>query len=547
MNNIRNLGVMMAFLCATFAATAQSRNARPLPDIVKRADGKGYHFMVDGKPFIMLGAQMWNSSGWPHIIEKTWPQLRELNCNVLEVPVYWQHIEPEQGKFDFRALDSLIAGARREKVRLILLWFASYKNGNSQYPPEWVLNRPDLYPRVKDASGAELLTLSPVSQANIDADKKAFVEMMRHIKKVDEREQTVIMMQVENESGTLGTDRDYSEAATALFNGQVPSSLIQKLGKQPGTWKELFGVNAPETFNAYYISSYINQVAEAGKKEYGLPMYANAWQKENRWRRPGGDYPSGGPTSNMIHIWKAAAPSLSLLAADIYLGNVVDVEDLCIKYNRPDNPLFIPETGKGPDYARYHFHMLGNFNSLGVAVYGIDPYHGDPHDERRKDRLDDKFSGIAANYRLLRGALDTIAAYQNTGRMKSAMEDHGRPEQVVNFDGYDVFFNYGLPTYKKDRTMTGRALVLQLGADEFLVMGFDARFQFRPSYGSDAQSAEIIVMEEGAYENGKWVRKRIWNGDEVYHSTLLPEGVILKIKLRPVGKAFGGKSKANFE
>ncbi|MRG45190.1 hypothetical protein GFS24_08690 [Chitinophaga sp. SYP-B3965] len=539
---MKSLSLIITFLYCSLAVTAQ----KPLPSFVKKQQGKGYSFLVDGKPFLVLGAQLWNSSSWPYIMEKTWPQLRELQCNTLEAPVYWQNVEPEPGKYNFRELDSLIAGARRENIRLILLWFGSYKNGSSQYAPEWMLSRPDLYPRMKDAGGGELQLLSPVAQANLDADKKAFSAMMRHLKKTDVKEQTVILVQVENEAGSLGTDRDYSDVANAVFNSAVPAKLVQQLGKKSGTWKEVFGVDAPESFNAYHIARYINEVAEGGKQEYALPMYTNAWLREHRFQRPG-DYPSGGPTSNMLHIWKATAPNMVLLAPDIYQNNLAAIDDLCTKYSGPDNPLFIPETGKGPDFARYHFHMLGNYDALGVAVYGIDPFSADPHDERRKEKLDDKFAGIAANYRLLRGALNEVMALQGTGRLKAVIEEHNRPDQLVNFDGYDILFTYGFPTWKKDRSPSGRALVAQLAENEFLLIGFDAKFQFRPTYGSGAQSAEIVAVEEGYYSEGKWVRKRFWNGDEVYHSTLLQEGVILKIKLRPAGKSFSGQMKANFE
>lgn len=545
MKNIRVICLIGAFLYSSLTSAGQSGSSGQLPSFVKKPGG-GYSFLVNGKPYLMLGAQLWNSSSWPYILEKTWPQLRELHCNTLEAPVYWQNVEPAPGRFNFSELDSLVAGARRENIKLILLWFGSYKNGSSQYAPEWVLSRPDRYPRMHDAGGAELLLLSPVAAANLEADKKAFAALMRHLQKTDAQQQTVVMVQVQNEAGSLGTDRDYSEGANALFNAPVPAPLVQQLGKSAGTWKEIFGVDAPESFNAYHIAHYINEVAAAGKKEYALPMFANAWLREHRFRRPG-DYPSGGPTSNMFGIWKAVATNLTLLAPDIYQNNLAAVDDICTKYHRPDNPLFIPETGKGADFARYHFHMIGNHDALGVAVYGIDPFHADPNDERRKDRLDDKFAGIAANYRLLRGAISEILALQGTGRLKAAIEEHNRPEQLLNFNGYDILFTFGYPSYKKDRSPSGRALVAQLAANEFLLMGFDAKFQFRPTYGSGAQSAELILVEEGYYDKGNWVRKRLWNGDEVYHSTLVPEGVILKIKLRPAGKAFSGEMKANFE
>jgi len=534
--------IITCTVCLYFQAVI-CQNA--LPVIVKKANG-AYGFIVDGKPFTVLGAQLWNSSAWPTILDKTWPQIKELGCNTIEAPIYWQNIEPEQGKYNFKELDYLIEGTRKQGLRLILLWFASFKNGSSQYPPEWVLTQPNKYPRVKNSSGDEMMILSTVSQANIDADKKAFIAVMKHIKEVDGSNHTVIMVQVQNEAGALGTDRDYSEPAQSIFRKKVPAALTEKMNKKGGTWEEVFGAQAAETFSVWYLAKYINEVAAAGKQEYDLPMYVNAWPKEHGFQRPG-EYPSGGPVSHMLDVWKLAAPALSLLAPDIYLGNYSTFNYLCKKYNRTDNPLFIPEMGKGTEFARNQFYALGNYNAIGVAVYGIDPYHADPNDERNKERLDDKFNYFKDNYRLLKGALDKIAELQGTGKLQAVGEDFALREQLLQAGDYDILFSYGFPGYKHNKELTGRALIGQLGEDEFLILGFDTKFQFKPKYGSGYSTAEIIIAEEGYYSNGKWVQTRIWNGDEIWHSTLTPDGTILKIKLRKTKKDAGSALKANFE
>jgi hypothetical protein len=540
MNKIR---LIITCLACLYFPTGFAQHA--LPAIVKKANG-AYSFTVDGKPFTVLGAQLWNSSTWPTILDKTWPQLKELGCNTIEAPIYWQNIEPEQGRYNFKELDYLIEGARKQGLRLILLWFASFKNGSSQYPPEWVLTQPLKYPRVKNSTGDEMMILSTVSQANIDADKKAFSAVMKHIKEIDGSHHTVIMVQVQNEAGALGTDRDYSEAAENEFRKKVPTVLLEKMNKKTGTWSAIFGAQAAETFSVWYMAKYINEVAAAGKQEYNLPMYANAWPKEHGFQRPG-EYPSGGPVSHMLDIWKLAAPALSLLAVDIYLGNYTTFNDLCKKYNRADNPLFIPEMGKGTEFARNQFYALGNYNAIGIAVYGIDPYHADPNDERNKERLDDKFRYFKDNYRLLNGALDKITELQGTGKLQAVGEDFALREQFVQAGDYDILFTYGFPGYKNNKDQTGRALIAQLGEDEFLIVGFDTKFQFKPKYGSGYGTAEIIIAEEGYYKESKWIQTRIWNGDEIWHSTLTPDGTILKIKLRKTKKAAGTALKANFE
>ncbi|CAG4990083.1 hypothetical protein DYBT9275_00448 [Dyadobacter sp. CECT 9275] len=502
---------------------------KPIPRLVSE---KGRHtLMVDGKPYLILGAQMWNSSGWPAMLDKTWPQLRELQCNTLEVPVYWEHIEREKGKFDFANLDKLILDARREGIRLVLLWFASYKNGSSQYIPVWMKENTAEHPRMLDGSGRPIQVLSTLSENNRNADARAFAALMAHIRDVDESYRTVIMVQAENEPGSLGTDRDYSVTATKLFNGQVPGKLISALKKKPGTWQQVFGVDAAETFSAWHMASYINDVAAKGKKEYPLPVYVNSWLRENRFERAG-EHPSGGPTSNMLDVYKVAGPAIDLLAVDIYNKNYMQFRDLCEKYQRPDNALFVPETGKGMTFARFHFYAIGDYNAIGVAPYGIDPFHGDPHDKRDKTRLDEKFTAIADNYRLLAPAIPLITSLQGTGKLKAAVEEGGLGDKLLHFTNYNLLLTFGFPSYKVGPDLTGRVLIAEIAPDEFYLIGFDAKFQFRPKLGSGFSSAEFIYMQEGTFVEGEWKQTRIWNGDEVYHSTLTPDGVILKVKLR---------------
>lgn len=522
----------------------QATPPKELPKVVTR---NGTHqLMVDGKPFLMLGAQLWNSSAWPTITDKFWEQLRELNCNTLEAPIYWQNIEPTQGVFNFKELDDLILNARKEKLRLVLLWFASWKNGGSYYAPPWVLEHSEKFDFMKNGRGEELMVLSPVSRVNLEADKKAFVEVMKHIKQIDADNQTVIMVQVQNECGSLGTDRDYSDAANKLFDAAVPDKLIKGLKKSDGKWSDVFGVASAETFSAYHFASYINEIAAAGRAVYDLPMFANAWGREHLFHTPG-DYPSGGPTTNMIDVWKVAAPRLDFVSPDLYVPNPNVFFEYCEKYDRPDNMLVIPETANRIAFARFHFYAIGNYHAKGLAVYGVDPFHADPHDKRRMDHLDSRFDDIADNYKVLSKSASPILMLQEQGKLKAVGEEDGMYEQVVRFENYDILFEYGYPSYKERPRNSGRALIGQLSENEFLIVGFDAKFRFRPKYGSGFSKAEYVLIEEGYFEGDKWIRERIWNGDEAYHSTLTPHGSILKIRLKQIKSASNGPIRANFE
>ena len=339
-------------LCTTFALAVASAQSRPIPQLVKQ-DGK-FRLMVDGKPFLMLGGQVGNFSAYPDMMERAWPGFKAMNLNTVEYPVYWNVIEPEEGRFDFSGFDRILTGLRSQGLRAILLWFGTWKNGAMDWAPNWVKADPQRFPRVIDSGGHPIRSLSPMSKVTLEADRKAYVAMMKHLREVDEADRTVIMVQVENEPGSLGSVRDFSPESNKLFAGPAPAPLVAALKKKPGTWKEVFGRIADEAFNAYYLSSYINEVARAGKEAYPLPAYVNVWNggygtNDNfeQFDRPGETYPSGGAVAHMLDLWKANAPAIDAIASDDYHQNPITYLKVLDSYTRPDNPLLIVETGGG--------------------------------------------------------------------------------------------------------------------------------------------------------------------------------------------------------
>jgi hypothetical protein len=519
-----------ATLCA--ALLTASTFGAGMPRVTEQ-NGK-HVLMVDDKPFFILGAQVGNSGGWPETLAATWPVLKELHCNTVMAPVYWEAMEPQPGQFDFTNVDSIVEGARDNGLRVALLWFGTWKNGKMDYAPAWVKENPAKFPRMLDSAGREIRVLSPLFEATAEADSRAFAALMQHLRQIDGDRQTVIMVQVENEAGSLGSDRDYSPVANQAFAGPVPAVALASLKKKPGTWKEVFGPDAPETFAAYYVARYINQVAAAGKKAYPLPTYVNVWPREQAgFIRPGESHPSGGAVSSLLPMWKALTPNIDVVGADVYDTNTAAFRTLCERYNRPDNALFVPETGGTATHARHMFYVLGEYGGLGISTFGIRPPQAGENAAARD------LHEITANFRQLGPALPELLALRQTGNVRAAVEEEGLANVVVAFDRFEAQARFGpvLGSYSGDNgtgnpNVNGRVVFGQISPNEFIVVGFNANVVFRPKLGDPKQNAQLVTVEEGSYVDGKWKRTRLLNGDETFFGLRFgPDGSTLRVRL----------------
>ncbi|MFC5863751.1 DUF5597 domain-containing protein [Acidicapsa dinghuensis] len=513
----RILAASLLFAClATFPIRAEEP-----PKFIQK-DGR-YAFLVDGKPFLMLGGQIHNSSAWPSELPQVFQSMADLHANTLEAPVYWEQFEPTQGHFDFTNVDALVNGAREHHLRLIILWFGTWKNGQMHYAPEWIKTDTKRYPRMIRNDGVPTDVLSANSRNNLEADKTAFVTLMRHLKEIDSEAHTVITVQVENESGGIGTIRDYSPEANAEFAKPVPADFLAITHKQPGTasggtWLQVFPGDADEIFQMYHQAKYINEIAAAGRAEFNIPLYANVWVDyppaelpERRLDQPGVGYPSGGPVQKYVGYWRALAPSLDLIGPDIYSDDPGFVTDLMRIYSRPDNALWIPEIGRSDNYAKYLFLALGH-GALGFSPFGVDQTGWNiTGDEAPK--------ADAANFALLGPMSREIAQWNFEGKLKTSVEEHGQAEQEIDFGPWQASINYGFPQNDGrhapgNRDAHGTALIAQLGPDEFIVTGIDCSVSFHLPGKLAGQRMQILSAEQGYYENGTWHKLRLWNGDE---------------------------------
>lgn len=505
--------VLAALLVTGVSLTLQAQvKEHSLPHLVKN-NGR-FALFVDDAPYLILGAQVHNSSAWPATLPKVWPAMEYLNVNTVEMPIYWEQFEPQQGHFDYTLVDTLLKEARQHHVRLVLLWFGTWKNGSQHYMPEWMKLAPQRYSHVIDKEGRAVDSPSPYATASLDADKAAFTAFMRHLKQADPQ-RTVIMVQVENEAGTWGSTRDFSPAAQKLFAAPVPPEILKamlvKTTSPSPNWQEAFGSEAEVCFHAWSVAKYIQQVAAAGKAVYPLPLYANAALRDPLKPGAPGTYESGGPTDNVLAIWKAAAPALDILAPDIYQQDPIAYLKVLDLYHRDDNPLFVPETG-GAGNARFFFSALGR-QAIGFSPFGLD-YTRD-RSASKDAKPEDALTPWAINYQLVGAMQREIARLNFEGKLQAVAEESGKTAQTLSFGPWNAVVSYGASRNSRaegNPEPKGRVLVAQLGDNKFLITGLFCRVDFQPN--STGQHRQFLRVEEGTYKEGAFQFLRNWNGDE---------------------------------
>ncbi|MFF0225819.1 DUF5597 domain-containing protein [Streptomyces sp. NPDC004629] len=476
--------------------------------------------LVNGEPYLIRGIEVHNSSSSSaNYLRPLWQRFTDSAVNTVLAPVSWELVEPQEGKFDFDLVDAMLSGAREHGLKLVLLWFGSWKNGCSSYVPAWVKLDPSRFPLQTDEHGEPYDNLSPFSEANRDADATAFAAFMEHLGRVDGHEKTVIMVQVENEVGLLGTARSYGGDATAAWAAPVPSALVEAVRAEAfpyvrcpaeastPTWDGLVGdaARTAELFMAWHYAAYVEHVAAAGLKRYDVPLFVNAWLDSIVPDASGsqdaafaggqvpGVFPSGGPLPHVSTAWKLAAPSIAFLAPDVYFG---DFEIPFKSYSDTNSTLFVPEMRADAHGVSNIFLAIGKYGAIGVAPFGVDSLT-----DQETLALRRAYAQLAAVQKevLDAGTQDLLRGFRVSGQEEETIT-LGRNRFLVK-----------TATERGDSEGCGYGLLLQSDEHTYLAIGHNFSVSLLPR---DGRPVAVLRAEEMVAENGGLVPRRRLNGDE---------------------------------
>lgn len=487
--------------------------------------GDKTQLIVNNKPFIIRGGELGNSSATSiESMEPIWSKLADMNLNTVLTPIYWELIEKEEGKFDFSLVDDLILRARKENLKLVFLWFGSWKNSMSSHAPAWVKLNQKKYPRIKDDKNRSHEILTPFSENNLEADLKAFQKLMAHIKDFDKKEQTVIMIQVENEIGMLPTARDYNPLANDSFKKDVPKELLQYMQKNKqklapeflevwkkngfktsGNWEEVFGkdLQTDEIFMAWYFAKFTNTIAKAGKDSYEIPMFVNA--ALNAPGKKPGQYPSAGPLPHVMDVWKAAGNTIDFLAPDFYNPNFKQWNDL---FTRQGDPLFIPEHVFDATAPFKGLYAIGHYEAIGFSPFSIESV------------ADAKKEPLGKIYNLIQQLTPVIENYKGLGKIDGVLLDKENQIQIVNLGNYEFTFKHDYTLNWSDGAKENvwpmsSAIIIEIAPDEFYIAGSGIVVTFK-SLKNEVLNTGILKVDQGRFDNEVWKTIRHFNGDQTH-------------------------------
>jgi hypothetical protein len=449
---------------------------------------------VDNNPFIILGLQLDCDSCYDSsTIDDLMKQIGVLGGNTAACLLYWRLIEPEEGQYDFSILESMIESAKRYDLRIVLVWFGSYKNACTHYAPDWFQNTPQKYRHAHLESGEQLRYVAcPNCNESLEKDKQAVVKVFEYLRDYD-TEKRVILFQVNNESGLIGTDRCYCEECNYLF--------------EQGNYKATDKAIANEIFSAESILRYMEKIAKPAKEIYPLPCYMNAWLAHHTPdHKPGSEYPSGGPVYRVLDVYMQNKKFIDFVSPDIYTPGYKDFMRISKEYCLEENPLYIAEHALGKTSRAFKnlYYALGKFSAIGFDPWAIDCAFPDVMEQPLYDLMQKKFSDeaydIMESYIPVRDAMIPIAERQGTENMKYFVQEESDTEYVMDFGDIIVKAQLCNPD-----NGCSRGIVLRIDTCNFVVLGVKTIISFMDKEGNYIR---IKNSERGRFERRKFIPER---------------------------------------
>lgn len=532
--------ILSLILCCLIAGTGFAQKSS------LQKQGTATQLLVDGKPFLILGGELGNSSaGCVQDIERIFPKLQRMGLNTVLVPAYWDLIEPTEGKFDFTLIDKTVKQARQNELKVIFLWFGAWKNSMSCYAPLWFKENYKKYPRAYTRNGKPLEIASAFSEAVYEADNRAFTRLMQHIADTDKEEGTVIMIQIENEIGMLEDARDHSREADKAFHADVPTEFMKYLQthkktlhpqmlkkwesqgcKQQGNWQEVFGADiyTDEIFMAWHYAKYVERLAQTARSIHNIPLYVNA-AMNSRGRQPG-EYPSAGPLAHLIDVWHCGAPSIDMLAPDLYDNGFVN---WVAQYKLHNNPLFIPEIRLTENDGVRAFYIFGEHDAIGISPFSIE------------DGSDSPQSALVQGYATLKELTPLLTRYQGKGVMKGLLFDPENKERILTDDDLTITCRHYFTLPWDPRATDGSpwpeggGILLKLAKNEYILAGSGIVAEFAKTSEKAVSGEKKSLGEDGFVAKGEKTGKEIATEEVKWKGARCGIGFVDEVRVKEDG------------
>ena len=166
-------------------------------------------FMLDGKPFQMISGEM----HYPRVPKEAWRQrmkmAKAMGLNTIATYVFWNLHEPQKGKFDFSGNNDVAAFVKtaQEEGLWVVLRPSPYVCAEWEFGgyPWWLQNEKGLQVRSKESQ-----YLNEYRTYINELGKRLAPLQINH-------GGNILMIQVENEYGSYGSDKEYLDINRKMF------------------------------------------------------------------------------------------------------------------------------------------------------------------------------------------------------------------------------------------------------------------------------------------------------------------------------------------